>query len=150
MDVFTNTCVTNNNLVLYKALCYMHIDSIAYRHLSLSSQKRGQVLTNWNHRSMKQAWFARRGRGIEILFHKTIQLISRITVDTRTSETLAITLQNARCTTRVIVKYQPPNSCFGTFLDGVSKVLLITGTPATETVVCGDFNTKYGDPTCTD
>ena len=32
----------------------------------------------------------------------------------------------------------------------MSKVLLIAGTHSTETVVCGDFNTKYGDPTCTD
>ena len=30
------------------------------------------------------------------------------------------------------------------------KVLLIAGTHPTGTVVCGDFNTKYGDPTCTD
>ena len=45
---------------------------------------------------------------------------------------------------------RPPNSCFGTFLDDVSTVLLIAGTHPTETVVCGDFNTKYGEPTCTD
>ena len=32
----------------------------------------------------------------------------------------------------------------------MSKVLLIAGTHPRETVVCGDFNTKYGDPTCTD
>ena len=61
-------------------------------------------------------------------------------------------LRNARtsCTTRVVVMYRPPNSCFGTFLDDVCKVLLIAGTHPTETVVCGDFNTKYGDPTCID
>ena len=32
----------------------------------------------------------------------------------------------------------------------MSKVLLIAGTHLTQTVVCWDFNTKYGDPTCTD
>jgi len=35
-------------------------------------------------------------------------------------------------------------------MDNVSKVLIIAGTHTTETVVCGDFNTKYGDPTFTD
>ena len=40
-----------------------------------------------------------------------------------------------------------PATCFGTFLDDVSKVLLIAGTHPSETVVCGDVNMKYGDPT---
>ncbi len=95
---------------------------------------------------------ARRGGGIGVLFRKTLQLVSRVSVDTRASETLSVTLRNARtsCTTRVIVIYRPPNSCFGTFLDDVSTVLLIAGTHPTETVVCGDFNKKYGEPTCTD
>ena len=95
---------------------------------------------------------ARRGGDIGVLFRKTLQLISRVTIDTRASETLSVTLRNAHtsCTTRVVVMYRPPNSCFGTFLDDVSKVLLIAGTHPTETVVCGDFNTKYDDPTCTD
>ena len=95
---------------------------------------------------------ARRGGGIGVLFRKTLQLVSRVSVDTRASETVSVTLRNARtsCTTRVIVMYRPPNSCFGTFLDDVSTVLLIAGTHPTETVVCGDFNTKYGEPTCTD
>ena len=70
---------------------------------------------------------ARRGGGIGVLFRKTLQLVSRVSVDTRASETLSVTLRNARtsCTTRVIVIYRPPNSCFGTFLDDVSTVLLI-------------------------
>ena len=95
---------------------------------------------------------ARRGGGIGVLFRKTLQLVSRVSVDTRASETLSVTLRHARtsCTTRVIVMYRPSNSCFGTFLDDVSTVLLIAGTHPTETVVCGDFNTKYGEPTCTD
>ena len=85
---------------------------------------------------------ARSVGGIGVLFRKTLQLVSRVSVDIRASETLSVTLRNARtsCTTRVMVIYRPPNSCFGTFRNDVS----------TETVVCGDFNTKYGEPTCTD
>ena len=58
---------------------------------------------------------ARRGGGIGVLFHKTLQLISHVTIDTRASETLSVTLRNARtsCTTRVVVMYRPPNSCLG-------------------------------------
>ena len=65
---------------------------------------------------------ARSGWDIGVLFRKTPQLVSRVTVDTRASETLSVTLRNARtsCTTRVLVMYRPPNSCFGTFLDDVS------------------------------
>ena len=51
---------------------------------------------------------------------------------------------------RVIVVYPPPTSDFRSFLDDVGKVLLIGAAHPTETVVCGDFNTRYGDPTCTD
>ena len=50
----------------------------------------------------------------------------------------------------VTVMYRPPNWCFGTFLDDVSTVLLIAGTHPTETVVCWDFNTKYGEPNLAD
>ena len=46
--------------------------------------------------------------------------------------------------------YRPPRSCFKTFLDDVSKVLLIAAAHPTETIVCGDFNTRYKDSTCTD
>ena len=46
--------------------------------------------------------------------------------------------------------YKLPSSCFRTFLDDVSKVLLIAAAHPTETVVCGDFNTRYKDSTCTD
>ena len=52
-------------------------------------------------------------------------------------------------TMRVIVVYRPPSSDFRSFLDDVGKVLLTAATHPTETVVCGDFNTRYGDPTCT-
>ena len=70
---------------------------------------------------------ARRGRGVGVLFRKAFQLVSRVSVDRCASETLSVTLRNARidCTTRVIVMYRPPSSCFKTFLDDVSKVLLI-------------------------
>ena len=77
---------------------------------------------------------------------------ARVSVDTCASGTLSVTLRNARidCTTRVIVMYRPPSSCFKTFLDDVSKVLLIAAAHPTETIVCGDFNTRYKDSTCTD
>ena len=39
---------------------------------------------------------------------------------------------------------------FRSFLDDVGEALLISAAHPTETVVCGDFNTRYGDPTCTD
>ena len=39
-------------------------------------------------------------------------------------------------------------SNFRTFLDDVGKILLIAAAHPTETVVCGDFNTRYGDSTC--
>ena len=95
---------------------------------------------------------ARRGGGVGVLFCKAFQLVSRVSVDTCASETLSVTLRNARidCTTRVIVMYRPPSSCFKTFLDDVSKVLLIAAAHPTETIVCGDFNTRYKDSTCTD
>ena len=95
---------------------------------------------------------ARRGGGVGILFRKSFQLVSRVSVDTCASETLSVTLRNAHidCTTRVIVMYRPPSSCFKTFLDDVFKVLLIAAAHPTETIVCGDFNTRYKDPTCTD
>ena len=72
-------------------------------------------------------------------------------VFTHAQQMLSATLRNARidCTTRVIVMYRPPSSCFRTFPDDVSKVLLIAAAHATETIVCGDFNTRYKDPTCT-
>ena len=77
---------------------------------------------------------------------------ARFSVDTCASETVSVTLRNALidCTTRVIVMYRPPSSCFKTFLDDVSKVLLIAAAHPTETIVCGDFNTRYKDSTCTD
>ena len=95
---------------------------------------------------------ARRGGGVGVLFRKAFQLVSRVSVDTCASETLSVILRNARidCTTRVIVMYRPPSSCFKTFLDGVSKVLLIAAAHSSETIVCGDFNTRYKDSTCTD
>ena len=48
---------------------------------------------------------ARRGGDIGVLFRRTLQLVSRVTVDTLASETLSVTLRNARtsCTTRVVV-----------------------------------------------
>ena len=78
--------------------------------------------------------------------------MSRVSVDMCASETLSVTLSNARidCTTREVVMYRPPSSCFRTFPDDVSKVLLIAAAHSTETIVCGDFNTRYEDSTCTD
>ena len=75
--------------------------------------------------------------------------MSRVSIDT--SKTLSVTLCNAHidCTTRVIIMYRQPSSCFRTFLDDVSKVLLIAAAHPTETIVCGDFNTRYKDSTCT-
>ena len=49
----------------------------------------------------------------------------------------------------MIVVYRPPSSDFRSFLDDVGKVLLTAAAHPTETVVCGYFNTRYGDPTCT-
>ena len=70
---------------------------------------------------------ARRGGGVGVLFRKSFQLVSRVGVDTCASGTVSVIQRNARidCTTRVIVMYRPPSSCFKTFLDDVSKVLLI-------------------------
>ena len=94
---------------------------------------------------------ARRGGGVGVLFRKTLQLVSRADIDTHASETCRVILRNIRgCTMRVIVVYRPPMSYFRSFLDDVGKVLLIAAAHPTETVVCGDFNTRYGDPTCTD
>ena len=95
---------------------------------------------------------ARRGGGVGVLFRKSFQFVSRVSVDTCASETLSVTLRNARidCTTRVIVMYRPPRSCFKTFQDDGSKVLLIVAAHPTETIVCGDFSTRYKDSTCTD
>ena len=64
---------------------------------------------------------------------ESFQLVSRVSVDTCASETLSVNLRNARidCTTRVIVMYRPPSSCFKTFLDDVSKVLLFAAASPT-------------------
>ena len=81
-----------------------------------------------------------------VLFRKTLQLVSRADIDTHACETCCVFLRNIRigCTTRVIVVYRPPTSNFRTFL-------LIAAVHPTETiVVCGDFNTRYGDSTCAD
>ena len=72
---------------------------------------------------------ARCDGGVGVLFRRTLQLVSRVTVDTRASETLAVTLRN--CITRVLLMCRPLNSCLGTFLDNVSKLLLIAGTQPT-------------------
>ena len=48
-----------------------------------------------------------------------------------------------------IVVYRPPSSDFRPFLDDAGKVLLTAAAHPTETIVCGDFNTRYVDPTCT-
>ena len=95
---------------------------------------------------------ARCGGGVGVLFRKSFQLVSRVGVDTCASGTVSVTQRNARidCTTRVIVMYRSPSSCFKTFLDDVSKVLLIAAAHPTETIVCGDFNTRYKDSTCID
>ena len=45
--------------------------------------------------------------------------------------------------------YRPPSSCFRTFPDDVSKLLLIAAAHITETIVYGDFNSRYTDSTCT-
>ena len=70
---------------------------------------------------------------------------------THAHQTIFVTIRNARidCTTRVIVIYRPPSSCFITFLEDVSKELLIVAAHPTETIVCGDFNTTYKNTTCT-
>lgn len=93
---------------------------------------------------------ARRGGGVGVLFRKTLQLVSRADIDTHASETCCVILRNIRigCTIRVIVVYRPPTSNFRSFLDDVGKVLLIAAAHPAETVVCGDFNTRYGDSTC--
>ena len=44
---------------------------------------------------------------------------------------------------------RPPSSCFRNFPDDVSNVLLIAAAHPTETIVRGDFNTRYKDSTCT-
>ena len=44
--------------------------------------------------------------------------------------------------------HRQPSSCFKTFLDDVSKVLLIATAHPTETIVCGNFNTRYKDSIC--
>ncbi|KAI0214317.1 hypothetical protein LSAT2_000559 [Lamellibrachia satsuma] len=61
-----------------------------------------------------------------------------------------ITLRNIHigCTTEVIVVYRPLASDFRSFLDDVGKVRLIAAAHIKEMVVCGDFNTGYGDSTC--
>ena len=94
---------------------------------------------------------ARHGEGNGVLFPQSFQLVSRVSIDTCASETPSVTLRNARidCTTRVLVMYRPPSSCFRTFLDDVAKVLLIAAAHPTETIVCGDFNSRYKDSTCT-
>ena len=94
---------------------------------------------------------ARRGRGVGALFKKTLKLVSRADVDTHASETCRVILHHKRfgCTLRVIVVYRPPPSDFRPFLDDIGNVLLTAAAHPTEIVVCGDFNTRYGDPTCT-
>ena len=88
---------------------------------------------------------ARHGEGSGVLFPQSFQLVSRVSIDTCASETPSVTLRNARidCTTRVIVMYRPPSSCFRTFLDDVSKVLLIAAAHPTETIVCGASKMDY-------
>ncbi|KAI0227439.1 putative chitinase 1 [Lamellibrachia satsuma] len=95
---------------------------------------------------------ARRGGGVGVLFRKTLQLVSRADIDTHACETCCVFLRNIRigCITRVIVVYRPPTSNFRTFLDDVGKILLIAAAHPTESVICGDFNTRYGDSTCAD
>ena len=95
---------------------------------------------------------ARRGGGVGVLFRKTLQLVSRADIDKHACETCCVFLRNIRigCITRVIVVYRPPTSHFRTFLDDIGKILLIAAAHPTETVVCGDFNTRYGDSTCAD
>ena len=82
---------------------------------------------------------ARRGGGVGVLCRQSFQLVSRVSIDTCASETLSVTLSNARidCKTRIIVMYRPPSSYFRTFLDDVSKVLLTAAAHPTETIVCG-------------
>ena len=41
-----------------------------------------------------------------------------------------------------------PPASFRSFLGDVEKVLLVVAVRLNETVVCGDFNTRYGDSTC--
>ena len=86
-----------------------------------------------------------------VLYRKTLKLISRAAIDTDANETCRVILRHTRfgCTMRMIVVYRPPSSDFRSFLDNVGKALLTAATHPTETVVCGDFNTRYGDPTCT-
>ena len=88
----------------------------------------------------------------ELFFRNPLQLVSRVSVDTCASETLSVSLRNARidCATHVIVMCKPPSSCFGTLLDDVSNVLLIAAAHPKETIVCGDFSTIYKYSTCTD
>ena len=94
---------------------------------------------------------ARRGGGVGVLFRKTLKLVSRADIETHASETCRVILRHTRfaCTLRVIVVYRPPSSDFRQFLEDMGKVLLTAAAHPTETVVCGDFNTRYGDPTCT-
>ena len=82
---------------------------------------------------------------------KTIKLVSRAAIDTDASETCRVILRHTRFgfSLRVIVVYRPPSSVFRSFLDDVGKVLLTAAAHPTETVVCGDFNTRCGDQTCT-
>ena len=56
---------------------------------------------------------ARCDGGVGVLFRRTLQLVSRVTVDTRASETFAGTLRN--CTTRVLLMYRPQKLMFGDF-----------------------------------
>ena len=50
---------------------------------------------------------ARSGRGVGVLFRKTLQLVSHADIDTRASETCPVILRNIRigCTMRMIVVY---------------------------------------------
>ena len=68
----------------------------------------------------------------------------------RHAASFCVTLVSAvRCACSSFRVYRPPSSDFRSFLDDVGKVLLTAAAHPTETVVCGDFNTRYGDQTCT-
>ena len=91
------------------------------------------------------------GGDVGVLFRKTLQLVSLAGIDTHASETYCVILRNVRigCTTRVIVVYRQPMSDSHSFMDDVGEVF-IAAAHNTETVVCRNFITRYGDPTCTD
>ena len=125
------SCFTQMCWLLFSGHCYFNLNLVDGWRQYISVRALYRDNTTLVHQPRGGA---RRGGYLGVLFRKTLQLVSRVTANTRASETLSV----AQCPHRLhkaCGRTDHKARVFGSFLDGVSIVLRFAVVHLTESRV---------------